>query len=77
MASIMAKHEKLVDTSKGKSGADAFVIAFAITHKPTLTVVSEESGGPAKNPKIPYVCHQEDIRCIGLLELIQEQNWTF
>ena len=50
MAYLMGNYEKLVDTSKGKSGADPFVIALAITHNPTLTVVSEEKGGSAKNP---------------------------
>ncbi|MCP5410129.1 MAG: DUF4411 family protein [Chromatiaceae bacterium] len=77
MAHIMGKYQKLVDTSKGKSGADPFVIALAMTHNPPFAVVSEEKGGSAKNPKIPYVCREEDILCITLLQLIQKQGWKF
>jgi hypothetical protein len=77
MADIMGNYPKLVDTAKGKSGADPFVIALANSHDPAWTVVSEERGGSAKKPRIPYVCGEEDVRCITLLELIQEQDWHF
>lgn len=77
MVQIMGRYPKLVDTAKGKSGADPFVIALAASHNPVLTVVSEERGGSEKKPRIPYVCQQHDIRCITLLQLIQEQDWQF
>lgn len=77
MATVMGKYPKLVDTAKGKSGADPFVIALAMAHNPVLTVVTEEKGGSASSPRIPYVCQQEDLRCISLLQLIREQEWTF
>ena len=38
------------------------------------TVVTEEKGGTAEKPHIPYVCQEEDIRYISLLELITEQT---
>ncbi|GJM10269.1 MAG: hypothetical protein DHS20C11_25450 [Lysobacteraceae bacterium] len=69
-------YPKLVDTAKGKSGADPFVIAMARSHNPRLTVITEEKGGSAQKPKIPYVCQQENIRCVSLLGLIVEQKWV-
>ncbi len=77
MQHIMGTYPKLVDTSKGKSGADPFVIALAMTRNPLLTIVTEEHGGSAGKPKIPFVCRQERLRSISLLELIEEQNWRF
>jgi Domain of unknown function (DUF4411) len=77
MATVMGTYPKLVDTAKGKSGADPFVVALAMAHNPTLTVVTEEKGGSAGSPKIPYVCQQEDIRFISLLQFIREEGWTF
>ena len=77
MATVMGKYPKLVDTAKGKSGADPFVIALAMVHDPVLTVVTEEKGGTASSPRIPYVCQQEGVRPISLLELIREQQWKF
>lgn len=77
MSHIMGTYPRLVDTSKGKSGADPFVIALAQSYEPTLTVVTEERGGSTNKPKIPFVCRQEGLRCINLLQLIEEQGWTF
>lgn len=77
MRHIMGIYPKLVDTSKGKSGADPFVIAVAMTPNPSLAVVTEERGGSASKPRIPFVCRQEELHCISLLQLIEEQNWTF
>lgn len=77
MARVMGTYPKLVDTAKGKSGADPFVVALAMAHNPTLTVVTEEKGGSEGSPKIPYVCQQEDIRSISLLQFIREEGWTF
>ena len=76
MTRIMGLYPKLVDTSKGKSGADPFVIALARSQTPHLTVITEEKGGSQKKPKIPYVCREEGIRSISLLELIVEQKWV-
>ncbi len=39
---IMDKYERLVDTVKGRSGADPFVIALAAVCTPHLTVITEE-----------------------------------
>ena len=74
---IMAKYPRLVDTTKGKSGADPMVIALANWGFPLYCVVTEEKGGSETKPKMPYVCDQEDIRCINLLQLIRDHGWSF
>lgn len=72
---IMGKYQKFVDERTGKSAGDPFVIALAMRHNPGLVVVTEENGGTAQRPKIPFVCQQEDVVCINLLQLIREQGW--
>ena len=72
---IMAQFPRLVDTRTGKSGSDPMVIALAYAR--TLTVVSEESVGSERSPRIPFVCRRLNVRHINLLTLIREQAWTF
>ncbi len=74
---IMQKYPKLVDTGKGKSGGDPFVIAQALAADPPLVVVTQEAGGSAEKPRIPYVCDQEGVRHMNLLKLIEEEDWSF
>lgn len=74
---IMAKYPRLVDTRKNKSGADPMVIALAMSNNPGLCVVTEEKGGSEERPKMPYVCDEEDVRCINLLQMIRDLKWTF
>lgn len=77
VVAVMGAYPKLVDTAKGKSGADPFVIAQAMSANPTLIVVTQEEGGSEARPKIPYVCAQQGITCMGILDLIQAENWSF
>ena len=74
MKIIMGTYPRLVDTVKGKSASDPWVISLALQHNPKLTVVTEESGGSENRPTMQYVCRQEDIRCIKLLDLIKETS---
>jgi len=74
---LMQKYPRLVDTSKGKSGADPFVIAQAIASDPAHTIVSQEAGGSNDRPKIPFVCQAEGLTCIDLLALIEAEDWSF
>lgn len=66
----------LVDSSRGRSGGDPFVIALAKIHG--YTVVTEErlSRSP-KRPKIPDVCLSYQIPCITFLDLVLRERWTF
>jgi hypothetical protein len=74
LARIMDAHPRLVDTAKGRSGADPFVIALAATANPLMVVVSEENFGKTK---IPDVCAAENIECINLADMIERENWDF
>jgi len=71
---LMSNYPRLVDTVKGRSGGDPFVIALAATMRPPMVVVSEES--PSRQ-RIPDVCQAENIRCIRLPDLIEEEDWRF
>jgi len=74
---LMGTYPKLVDTAKGKSGGDPFVIAQALAARPRLIVVTQEAGGSEQSPKIPFVCAREGLRCIDLLTLIDDEDWSF
>jgi Domain of unknown function (DUF4411) len=74
---IMRDYPKLVDTSKGRSGADPFVISLARMNGNGWVVLSEENPGKQASPKIPDVCSAEGIRCVRLVELIQDEDWIF
>lgn len=71
---IMKAYPRLVDTVKGRSGSDPFVIALAASTTPTMTVVTEEFAGKVR---IPDVCNAEKIDNCGLADLIERENWNF
>lgn len=77
LAYIMGKHPRLVDTAKGRSEGDPFVISLALCFNPPLIVISEENHGKVNSPKIPDVCRIEGLTCIKLVELVQREDWTF
>ena len=72
VAQIMRDHPKLVDTTKGRSGADPFVIALAATTNPAITVVTEEALGKSR---IPDVCNAQKILWCGVADLIEKEDW--
>lgn len=74
---VMGTYPKLVDTAKGRSGGDPFVIALALAADPVLTVLTQELGGTADRPKIPFVCQSEGVPCMNLLALIEAEDWIF
>ncbi len=74
VARIMANYPRLVDTVKGRSGSDPFVIALASTTKPPMVVVTEEYVGKVR---IPDVCNAEKIDHCGLADLIEREGWKF
>ena len=71
---IMGLYPRLVDTVKGRSGADPWVIALAATSNPSMVVVTEEFAGKTR---IPDVCTAEKIDCYGLADLIEREKWKF
>jgi predicted nucleic acid-binding protein len=75
VAELLGKYPRLVDTAKGRSQADPFVIATAIERG--AVVVTGELMGTAEKPRIPFVCQAEGVRCITFLEMIRELKLTF
>lgn len=72
---VMREHPKLVNVNSARSGADPFVIAFAMAND--ATVVSEEKNRSAVNPRIPDVCSSLGVRCIRMLGLMRQEGWSF
>jgi hypothetical protein len=76
VSEILKAHRRLVDTRRGRSGADPFVIALAQVRG--AVVVSEESAsGSLEKPKIPDVCQALGIRCCRVYDLLEEEGFTF
>lgn len=73
---VLTTHPNLVDTGKGRSGADPFVIALAeLNH--CIVVTGEVATGKPSKPRIPDVCKDRSVTCYSLLEMIQAQSWKF
>jgi hypothetical protein len=72
---IINAYPKLIDSSKNRSMCDPWVIALAQLQG--CKVVSEESRGSEKRPKIPDVCDSLGIKCLRIADVIEELNWSF
>lgn len=71
---ILKEFPWLTKNLPGRFGADAFVIALASERG--LTVLTEEAPGTVKRPQIPFVCAAKGIRCLGLLGLLEAEDWV-
>lgn len=72
------KHQFLVDNTKGRSLADPWVIAHAMTEN--AVVVTKEEKLTAANSdkiKIPNVCEAMSVRCITDFEMLEELGIKF
>lgn len=67
---ILEQFQTWVDPDSGKNDADPFVVALAQARN--LTVVSDEKGGSAGKPKIPYVCAHFKVRHLRVIDFIRE-----
>ncbi len=77
LAHIMGTYPRLVDTAKGRSTGDPFVIALARARHGKIIVVSEEDRGKERSPRIPDVCRAEGIECYKLADFIEDRGWSF
>ena len=71
---IMAKYNRLVDSKKNRSGGDPWVIALAQVRGLTV-VTGEKSSGNLAKPKIPDVCKDLGIPCVGVVDFFRMQGW--
>ncbi|MBE0543666.1 MAG: DUF4411 family protein [Verrucomicrobia bacterium] len=75
-ATLLAEYPRLVDTLRGRSKADPFVIATAMERN-AVVVTGEIISGNLDRPRIPDVCQVKTIRCINFLQMIRELKLTF
>lgn len=76
VSAILADHPRLIDTRRGRSGADPFVIALARV-RGCAVITGEQRSGSLERPKIPDVCHAIGIESMSLLDLIRRERWVF
>jgi hypothetical protein len=74
---LMATYANTAKPHKAINGADPFVIAMAKRGGEHWIVVSDEYPGSSENPKIPFVCAQENVACITLQEMMLAEGWQF
>lgn len=74
--SILRDYQRLVDTSKGRSMVDPWIIALAKVHR-CAVLTHERPSARAGVVRIPDVCAALDIRSITFLEMIREEGWKF
>lgn len=76
VAEVLKAHERLVDTKKGRSMGDPWVIAFAKVHA-AIVVTEEQLTRNLKAPRIPDVCDAMGISCMNTLGLVRAEKWKF
>ncbi|MBN9160901.1 MAG: hypothetical protein BGO98_33775 [Myxococcales bacterium 68-20] len=76
VAEVLKAHARLVDTKKGRSMGDPWVIAFAKVHGATV-VTEEHLTRNLAAPRIPDVCAAMGIDCINTLALVRAEKWKF
>lgn len=71
---ILNEYQRLVDTIKGRSMVDPWIIALAKVNKCAVVTHERMSTKPGLI-RIPDVCAALDIRCLTFLEMIREEGW--
>ncbi len=67
---IVNRFPKLADYDNTKEVADPYVVALAKQRE--LMVVTDEQRPPRGKVKIPEVCQYMKVKCIGILEFLDE-----
>jgi uncharacterized protein DUF4411 len=75
-SALLVEYPRLVDTLRGRSKADPFVIATAMERN-AVVVTGEIISGNLNKPRIPDVCQVKGISCINFLQMIREVKLTF
>ncbi len=77
VSDVLSEFPRLVDNRTGKSGADPWVVALALTDE-NYIVLTEENPTDSKNrPKIPDACAYFNLQCLKIVDLIEKENWIF
>ena len=72
---IINQFPRLINQAKNRSLCDPWVIALAQLRN--CPVVTDESIGGLRNPRIPDVCHELGIKSLTIADLIEELEWKF
>ena len=75
-AELLGEFPRLVDTLRGRSKADPFVIATAM-ELGAVVVTGEVLTGKMDKPRIPDVCQVKGIPWMTFLQMIRELKLTF
>ena len=75
-AELLSEYPRLVDTLRGRSKADPFVIATAMDMN-AVVVSGEVQTGRLDKPRIPDICQAKGIGCISFLQMIRDLKLTF
>lgn len=76
LAYILGQFSRLVNTQRGRSIADPWVIALARV-RGCAVVTGEVASNSTQRPKIPDVCKVLGVPCFNLLELFRREGWVF
>ena len=77
VSKVLSEFPRLVDSRTGKSGADPWVIALALTDENYIVVTEENPTNSENRPKIPDACAYFNLQCIKVVDLIKRENWIF
>lgn len=70
---ILTSHPGLLDLRKNKSSGDPFIVATA-SYKKCALVTEERFSNSTKRPKIPNVCKDIGVECIGIIEMFRREG---
>ena len=77
VSEILSIFPKLLDDRSGKSGADPWVVALAMTSRNCIVLTEEGPTKRSNRPKIPEACNHFGVEYISLVDLIRRENWVF
>lgn len=73
---VLAKFPRLLDTRKGRSASDPFVIGLALLERCPV-VTQEGRTNSTERPGIPDACIGMGVKHMNLLQVIQAKGWKF
>jgi len=77
LRSIMQKYPRLVDSTRQRSIADPWVIAFAITEEAIVVTKENPAGTSSRRIKIPDVCNDLGVSWIDDFQFARELGIQF
>ena len=77
MKDIMRSHPRLVNTQKGRSASDPWVIALAMVTNGAVVSSEKHRTNNRKRPKIPDVCDDLGILHLRIADVFRRQGWDF